>query len=236
MSNSLYNFTSGVPVAQSRGTSSSIRNEFALVGAGFDLTQTALAAKAAVNNQVWTGTHDFTGGSIRVPTPTQGDNSTNAASTAYADAVGTTAATNLATEATARIAVGTTAATNLAAEALTRANADTALANTFSSYAPLTSPALTGTPTVPTAVAGTGTTQIASTAFVMTQAFSGVLPGQGGNAGKFVTTDGSNASWATVFPAQTGNAGKFISTDGINTSWVTPPSTPPSKLYFMGQF
>jgi len=35
-------------------------------------------------------------------------------------------------------------------------------------YAPLASPALTGTPTVPTAAGGTNTTQIASTAFVTT--------------------------------------------------------------------
>ena len=36
----------------------------------------------------------------------------------------------------------------------------------LSSYAPLASPALTGTPTAPTATAGTNTTQIATTAFV----------------------------------------------------------------------
>ena len=34
------------------------------------------------------------------------------------------------------------------------------------SYAPLASPALTGTPTAPTAASGTNTTQIATTAFV----------------------------------------------------------------------
>ena len=36
----------------------------------------------------------------------------------------------------------------------------------FDEYAPLASPALTGTPTAPTATAGTNTTQIATTAFV----------------------------------------------------------------------
>ena len=36
----------------------------------------------------------------------------------------------------------------------------------FEEYAPLVSPALTGTPTAPTATAGTNTTQIATTAFV----------------------------------------------------------------------
>lgn len=38
--------------------------------------------------------------------------------------------------------------------------------SSLSTYAPLASPALTGTPTAPTAVAGTNTTQIATTAFV----------------------------------------------------------------------
>lgn len=42
-----------------------------------------------------------------------------------------------------------------------------AVASTLASYATLASPALTGTPTTPTAAALTSTTQIASTAFVM---------------------------------------------------------------------
>ncbi len=62
--------------------------------------------------------------------------------------------------------------------------------------AALASPALTGTPTAPTATAGTSTTQIATTAFVGAAAFSAVLPSQVGNSGKFVTTDGTAASWA----------------------------------------
>lgn len=41
-----------------------------------------------------------------------------------------------------------------------------------SSRAPLASPAFTGTPTAPTAASGTNTTQIATTAFVMTAAFN----------------------------------------------------------------
>lgn len=40
--------------------------------------------------------------------------------------------------------------------------------NALNSYAPLASPALTGTPTAPTATAGTNSTQIATTAFVKT--------------------------------------------------------------------
>jgi len=51
--------------------------------------------------------------------------------------------------------------------------------------------------TVPTQSAGDNSTKAASTAYVIAQAFSTALPSQAGNAGKFVTTDGTNASWAT---------------------------------------
>ena len=60
------------------------------------------------------------------------------------------------------------------------------------------SPAFTGTPTAPTAAAGTNTTQLATTAYVVGTAFSSALPGQTGNAGKYVTTDGVTASWSFV--------------------------------------
>ena len=51
------------------------------------------------------------------------------------------------------------------------------------------------------------------------------LPDQTGQSGKFLTTDGTDASWATVdaLPDQTGNAGKFLTTDGTDTSWSNKP-------------
>lgn len=73
-----------------------------------------------------------------------------------------------------------------------------AVATALTAYAPLASPALTGVPTAPTAATGTGTTQIATTAFVGATAFSAALPAQTGNAGKYVKTDGLNASWEPV--------------------------------------
>jgi hypothetical protein len=65
-------------------------------------------------------------------------------------------------------------------------------------FAGLVSPAFTGVPTAPTASVGVSTTQIASTAFVSATAFATALPGQAGNAGKFLTTDGTNASFASA--------------------------------------
>ena len=49
------------------------------------------------------------------------------------------------------------------------------------------------------------------------------LPDQTGQSGKFLTTDGSQASWTTVevdaLPDQTGQSGKFLTTDGSQASW-----------------
>ena len=52
---------------------------------------------------------------------------------------------------------------------------------------------------------------------------SAVIPSQSGNSGKFLTTDATNASWATVdaLPTQSGNAGKYLTTDATNASWAT---------------
>ncbi len=68
--------------------------------------------------------------------------------------------------------------------------------STYLTPSALTSPALTGTPTAPTATANTNTTQIATTAFVTSALTTAGLPSQSGNNGKFLTTNGSAASWA----------------------------------------
>ena len=45
---------------------------------------------------------------------------------------------------------------------------------------------------------GDSSQKVATTAFVTAAAFNTALPAQAGNAGKFVTTNGVNASWADV--------------------------------------
>lgn len=136
------------------------------VGGVTSALQTQIDTKGAIAGQAWTGAHTFV-------TQTAGDNSTKAATTAYANAA-------------------------VSVEAGIRATADSTLQTNIDAKAPISSPALTGVPTAPTATTGTATTQLATTAFVSATAFSAALPSQTGNAGKFVTTDGTNASWAAV--------------------------------------
>lgn len=64
-----------------------------------------------------------------------------------------------------------------------------------------------GTLRAPTLPAGTATTQVATTAHVASVAFNSALPGQAGNAGKVVTTDGTNASWTNTIVATSLNGG-----------------------------
>lgn len=88
-----------------------------------------------------------------------------------------------------------------------------------------------GTLLAPTRVTGDATENVATTAFVAATALSSALPGQSGNAGKFVTTDGTSASWSyavltpVVITANTTAApGNFyiIATAGIT---LTIPAT-----------
>lgn len=126
------------------------------------------------------------------------------------------------------LANGSTATTQSAADNSTKV-ATTAYVDTgLALKANLASPTFTGTPAAPTAAPGTNTTQLATTAFVTAAAFSSSLPSQTGNAGKWITTDGSTASWAalTGLPSQTSNNGKFLTTDGSNASWAALTGLP----------
>ena len=90
-------------------------------------------------------------------------------------------------------------------------------ATAVSTYAPLASPALTGNPTAPTQTLGNNTTRIATTAFVQAGLNALVtLPTQTGNSGKFLTTNGTVASWANI---ATSNV------TGLDTTLNALPST-----------
>ena len=81
----------GRPIDQNRGLAKRIRDEFALIATAIaskveSATVTALAAvvalKGAIAGQVWAGTHDFTGATTKVATPTA---ASEAATKDYAD-------------------------------------------------------------------------------------------------------------------------------------------------------
>lgn len=64
------------------------------------------------------------------------------------------------------------------------------------------------------------------------------VPSMSNQSGKFLTTNGSSASWAVVptLPSQTGNAGKFLHTNGTTASWQVAGSSLPSQAGQAGKF
>ena len=91
-------------------------------------------------------------------------------------------------------------------------------------YAPLSSPALIGTPTAPTASSGTNTTQIASTAFVRTEISNLVsaAPATLDTLNELATALGNDASFSTTVTTSLG--GKASLSGAIFTGSISGPS------------
>ncbi|MDE2415246.1 MAG: hypothetical protein KGM60_10855 [Comamonadaceae bacterium] len=154
--------------------------------------QTQLNAKGAVTGQAWTGAHGF-GGSITVPTLAQGTNTTGAASSAFVLAEWAARLPNYTAPITAsstelNYVVGVTGGiqAQLSGKGAVAGQAWAGVQDFTGAASVL----------VPTKAAGDASGAAASTAFVTATAFASNLPGQAGKAGKFVTTDGTNAAWA----------------------------------------
>ena len=118
---------------------------------------------------------------------------------------------------------------------VTSTGAQTGTGNTFVMQ---TSPTLT-TPNlgVATATSINGTTIPSSETLVTTTSTAYIVPSQGGNAGKYLTTNGTTSSWASVdaLPSQTGNSGKYLTTNGTTASWAAITTDPtPSVFMLMG--
>ncbi|MGB4498535.1 MAG: hypothetical protein WBI40_07540 [Methylococcaceae bacterium] len=64
----------------------------------------------------------------------------------------------------------------------------------------LNSPDLTGNPTAPTLPTGTNNDGIATTSFVVSEVLASSFPGQAGQAGKFIKTNGTTATWEYPVP------------------------------------
>ena len=89
--------------------------------------------------------------------------------------------------------------------------------------------------TAGTGLTGGGTTGAVTVALDTSSVY--VVPTQTGQSGKYLTTNGTAASWATVdaLPSQTGNSGKYLTTNGTTASWSTIVTDPtPSIFMLMG--
>ena len=130
-------------------------------------TSADVAAKAPINSPTFTGT-------VTLPSTTS-IGTTTSTELGYIHGLTSSAQTQISTNAAAITAEASTAraaesanATAISNEATTRGNADGALTTSLATKAPLASPALTGTPTTPSATYSgpSGSTQIANRAYV----------------------------------------------------------------------
>lgn len=158
-------FTNEIPTVNTAAGGDSSRNV-----ANTAFVAAGLAGKVDKAGDSYTGTHNATGAIFRVATRSDKDNSNNAASTAYVD-------TRVANE---RSSINNALATKVTKTGDTYTGTHNATGAVFQ---------------VATQPAGDNSNNAASTAYVDQTAFSSVLPDQAGNAGKFLSTDGENASW-----------------------------------------
>lgn len=139
-----------------------------------------------------------------------------AASAVAAQASATSASTSLST-------LVSTLASYVTSTALTTILSGYATGGSLAAYAPLASPALTGTPTAPTAPLGTNNTQIATTAFVLANSAPPGREKLTGNRTYYVRPDGSNSNTGLVDSA----AGAFL-------TWNAAYIAVASKIDFAG--
>lgn len=134
--------------------------------------QTQFAAKASLSGATYTGAHNYSGASsVTLPAATS-IGSITSTELGYVDGV------------TAPIQAQLDSKADITGESYTGTHDFTG-----------------GALKAPTMTAGTATTDVATTAFVASAALATALPGQTGNAGKVISTDGTNASWVNpVFP------------------------------------
>ncbi|MHA8075773.1 tail fiber domain-containing protein [Aquirufa sp. TARAVU-A1A] len=192
-----------------------------LGGTATSPTVPGLFAKAPLNSPALTGTPT-------APTATAGDNSTQIATTSFVSTAITSGATpDASTTSTGKI--------QLAGDLGGTATSPTVPG--LSAKAPLNSPALTGTPTAPTATAGDNSTQIATTSFVSTAITSGATPdasttstgkiqlaGDLGGTATSPTVPGLSAKAPLNSPALTGTPTAPTATAGNNSTQIATTS------------
>lgn len=218
--------------------------------------QAQINSKGAITGQTWTGAHTFSGTATLPAATTIG--AVTAAELAHLSGVTSPIQTQFAAKASLSGATYTGAHNYSGASSVTLPAATSigSITSTELGYvdgvtapiqaqldskADITGESYTGTHDftggalkAPTMTAGTATADVATTAFVASAALATALPGQTGNAGKFVTTDGTTATWRFPVLADrsvsgtsvTAAAGDMCVLNNVAATTVTLPPSP----------
>ena len=176
----------------------------------------ASSAVASASNAATSETNAATSASNAATSETNAAASAASASTSETNAAASAASAS--TSATNAASSASTASTSASNAAISEANAATSATNAATSETNASNSAT---------AAATSATAAATSA---TEA-STYVADQTGNAGKYLTTDGSSVSWADAggLPSQTGNNYKVLATDGTTASWQ--PNYPSEYVY-----
>lgn len=186
-------------------------------------------AKAPLASPALTGTPT-------APTATAGTNTTQVATTAFV------------ASAVAALVAASPAALDTLNELATAlgndANFATTMTNALAAKAPLASPTFTGTPSAPTATAGTNTTQVATTAFVAAAlaakanvanpSFTGIVTAANMTVDGITTLTGAMSMTATAMAANAIDVSKIDNTKSVNADTTFTFSSAPSAGYSFG--
>ena len=141
--------------------------------------------------------------------------STSASSAATSATAAATSATSAATQATAAATSATSAATQATAASTSATSAATqATAAATSATSAAASATAAATSATSAAASATAAATSATSAAASATAAAGFTPSQTGNAGKFLTTNGTATSWATSVTSITGSTGITIGGTG----------------------
>lgn len=178
--------------------------------------QSQLNGKGSTTGQTWTGAHVFSG-SAAVPTLALSTSTTGAASTAFVQNEWASRMPNY----TAPITASTTEL-NYSVGVTSGIQAQLISKGAIAGQAWTGTHDFTGaTATAATQATGDSSTKLATTAFVAATGLAASLPGQAGNAGKSITTDGTTPSWAFVTYASLTGKPTTVSGYGITDAVTT---------------
>jgi hypothetical protein len=202
--------------AASTGAFTTLSASGVVSGTGFTnlVLPYALLAGATFTGGVIIPSGTINSASIGATTPSTGSFTTLAASGAVSGA-------GFSTYLASPPAIGSTAAGTAAFTTLTASGtvSGAGFISLLSPYATLASPTFTGTPVAPTAIASTNTTQLATTAFVMTQISTGFVNSVAGQSGVVTLANLTTGGVAILAsPAFTGTPTAPTASVGTNTT------------------
>jgi hypothetical protein len=235
MTNAFYNPT-GNPATGSEALSSLVRQEFVLIGNGFDQFPQLHTTGAYTTTFAQSGNNTYTLPSSPGTLALLSDITVESTARAAADTA----------EATARAAADTTLTNNLATANTNIGTANTNIAANTAAIAlkaPLASPALTGSPTAPTQLSNDNSTKLATTAWVAAfLSASGYAPtgaspvtSVAGRTGAVVLTHNDLTDWAATLASYALLAGPtFTGVPAAPTAGAGTNSTQIATTAFVG--